>query len=129
MSVYRTALGRARGLGSAKSGVGHFIAERVSSVALILLTVWLLWIAVSVARGGYQVARSLLGSPVNTALAILTIVVGLYHAMIGMRVIIEDYIGRPVTKAALLMLNAFVGWGAAALASVSLLKITFGAGA
>jgi succinate dehydrogenase / fumarate reductase membrane anchor subunit len=129
MSVYRTALGRARGLGSAKSGVGHFIAERVSSVALILLTVWLLWIAVSVARGGYEVARSLLGSPVNAALAILTIVVGLYHAMIGMRVIIEDYIGRPVTKAALLMLNAFVGWGAAALASVSLLKITFGAGA
>jgi succinate dehydrogenase / fumarate reductase membrane anchor subunit len=129
MSVYRTALGRARGLGSAKSGVGHFIAERVSSVALILLTVWLLWIAVSVARGGYEVARSLLGSPVNAALAILTIVVGLYHAMIGMRVIIEDYIGRPVTKAALLMLNAFVGWGAAAVASVSLLKITFGAGA
>jgi succinate dehydrogenase / fumarate reductase membrane anchor subunit len=66
---------------------------------------------------------------VNTALAILTIVVGLYHAMIGMRVIVEDYIEKPVTKAALLMLNAFVGWGAAAIATVSLLKIAFAAGA
>jgi succinate dehydrogenase hydrophobic anchor subunit len=48
--------------------------------------------------------------------------------MIGMRVIIEDYIERPVTKAALLLVNAFIGWGAAAIAAVSLLRITFGAG-
>jgi succinate dehydrogenase / fumarate reductase membrane anchor subunit len=129
MSVHRTALGRARGLGSAKSGVGGFIAERASSAALVLLTIWLLWMAISVARGGYDVARGLLDSPVNVALGILTIVVGLYHAMIGMRVIIEDYIHKPVTKAGLLMLNAVVGWSAAAVASVSLLKITFGAGA
>jgi succinate dehydrogenase / fumarate reductase membrane anchor subunit len=128
MNPYRTALGRARGLGSAKSGVGHFLAERVSSVALILLTVWLAWAAITIARGGYGAAQGLLSSPVNAALAILLVVVGLYHAMIGMRVIIEDYIDRPTTKAALLLLNAFVGWGAAAVATVSLLKITFGAG-
>jgi succinate dehydrogenase hydrophobic anchor subunit len=48
--------------------------------------------------------------------------------MIGMRVIIEDYIERPLTKATLLILNACVGWGAAVIAAVSLLKITFGAG-
>ena len=49
--------------------------------------------------------------------------------MIGMRVIVEDYIEKPLTKAALLMLNAFVGWAAAAIATVSILKIAFGAGA
>jgi succinate dehydrogenase / fumarate reductase membrane anchor subunit len=129
MSLYRTGLGRARGLGSAKHGVGHFIAERVSSVALILLTIWLVWVALAVAHGGYAAAQGILASPVNTALAILTVVVGLYHAMIGMRVIVEDYIHRPATKAALLVLNAFVGWGGAVLAVVSLLKITFAAGA
>lgn len=129
MSDYRTGLSRARGLGSAKHGVGAFIAERVSSVALILLTVWLIWVALGVARGGFDAARSILASPVNAALAILTVVVGLYHAMIGMRVIVEDYIERPLTKTTLLLLNAFVGWGAAAIATVSLLKIAFAAGA
>jgi succinate dehydrogenase / fumarate reductase, membrane anchor subunit len=129
LSGYRTGLSRARGLGSAKHGVANFIAERVSSVALILLTVWLIWVALAVARGGFDTARSILASPVNAALAILTVVVGLYHAMIGMRVIIEDYIERPLSKAALLLLNTFVGWGAAAIATVSLLKIAFAAGA
>ena len=129
MSDYRTGLSRARGLGSAKHGVGAFIAERVSSVALILLTVWLIWVALAVARGGFDAARSILASPVNAALAILTVVVGLYHAMIGMRVIVEDYIEKPLTKTTLLLLNAFVGGGAAAIATVSLLKIAFAAGA
>jgi succinate dehydrogenase / fumarate reductase membrane anchor subunit len=129
MSLYRTDLARARGLGSAKHGVGNFIAERVSSVALVLLTIWLVWVALAVARGGYGEARAILASPVHAAIAVLTVVVGLYHAMIGMRVIIEDYIDKPLAKAALLMLNAFVGWGAAAVATVSVLKIAFGAGA
>ena len=129
MSLYRTGLSRTRGLGSAKHGVGHFIAERVSSVALILLTIWLVWVALAVARGGYDAARSILASPVHAAIAILTVVVGLYHAMLGMRVIIEDYIEKPLTKAALLMLNTFVGWAAAVIATVSILKIAFGAGA
>ena len=128
MSGYRTGLGRARGLGSAKHGVGAFIAERVSSVAMILLSLWLVWFALEVVKGGYEGARDLLTSPINAALAILTLVVGLYHAMLGMKVIIEDYIHRPLTKAGLMMLNTFIGWTAAAIATVSILKVTFGAG-
>jgi len=128
MSEFRTALGRARGLGSAKHGVGHFIGQRVSAVALLLLTLWGVASALNVAAGGYDGARTWLASPVNAALLSLLIIVGVYHAGLGMRTIIEDYIERPVTKAALLILNAFVGWGAAALAVVSILKVTFGAG-
>jgi len=128
MSDFRTALGRARGMGSAKHGVGHFIGQRVSAVALLLLTLWGVASALSVAGGGYDGARAWLASPVNAAILGLLIIVGVYHAGLGMRTIIEDYIGRPITKAALLILNAFVGWGAAALALVSILKVTFGAG-
>ena len=51
MADYRTALGRARGLGSAKHGVGHFIAERVSSVALVPLVLWAVWSGIILARG------------------------------------------------------------------------------
>ncbi len=128
MSPYRTDLGRARGLGSSKTGVGHFIAERVSSVALILLTAWLVWAGVVVAKGGYGAARTLLASPVNAAAAVLLVGIGLYHAMIGMRVIIEDYIHKAATKALLLVVNTLVGWGAAAIATVGLLKVALSAG-
>ena len=40
MATYRTPLGKARGLGSAKHGVGHFIAQRVSAIALVALLLW-----------------------------------------------------------------------------------------
>jgi succinate dehydrogenase / fumarate reductase membrane anchor subunit len=115
-------------MGSAKHGVGHFIGQRVSAVALLLLTLWGVAAAFSVAAGGYDGARTWLASPVNAALLSLLIIAGVYHAGLGMRTIIEDYIEKPVTKAAFLILNAFIGWGAAALALVSILKVTFGAG-
>ena len=72
MSLYRTDLARARGLGSAKHGVGNFIAERVSSVALVLLTIWLVWVALAVARGGYAEARAIL-APFDDEIEQLTV--------------------------------------------------------
>ena len=129
MAGYRTPLGRVRGLGSAKHGVGHFIGQRVSAVALIFLALWGVWSALKVAAGGYEGAGQWLASPVNATLLVLLVVTGLYHGQLGMQAVIEDYIARPITKTALLILNAFVGWGAAALAVVCVLKVTLGGGA
>ena len=42
MAVVRSPLGRARGMGSSKHGVGHFIAQRVTAVALVFLVLWAL---------------------------------------------------------------------------------------
>jgi succinate dehydrogenase / fumarate reductase membrane anchor subunit len=127
-TAYRTPLGRARGLGSAKSGVGRFIGERVTSVALLFLVIWAVWAALTLARGGYDDAVQWLGSPVNAVLLLLLTVVGFYHMRVGMAVIIEDYIGKPVTRALLLIANAFVCWGAMALTVVCLLKVALTGG-
>lgn len=130
MAGYRTALGRARGLGSAKDGVGRFVAERVSAIALVPLVLWAVWSGIGLARGGYVGARAWLTSPVNTVLVILLVVVGFYHMQIGMRVIVEDYIHKPHTKALLLIANAFLCWAATALTVICLLKVALlGAGA
>ena len=104
----RTPLSRARGLGSAKHGVGHWIGERVSSVALVPLSLWTIWAAVVIAPGGYAGAVAFLSSPVNAVLAILAMVASFFHMHLGMRVIIEDYIHKPGTKIVLLLLNAGV---------------------
>jgi succinate dehydrogenase / fumarate reductase, membrane anchor subunit len=129
MAGYRTPLGRARGLGSAKHGVGHFIGQRVSAVALVFLAVWGVWSAWTLAGGGYDGASIWLQSPVNAALLALLAAVAFYHMQLGMRTIVEDYIHRPATKAVLLIANAFVCFGGAALTIVCVLKVAFGAGA
>ena len=129
MADFRTALGRARGLGSAKTGVGHFIGQRVSAVALIVLAIWGVGSAAALARGGYDGARAWLSSPINAALLILLAVAGFYHVQIGMRTIIEDYIHRHVSKTALLILNQFVCYGGLVLTVICLLKVALNSGA
>ena len=129
MAVYRTPLGRARGLGSAKHGVGHFIAQRVSAVALVPLVLWAVYSAVHLSHVGYSGARDWLSSPLNAGLMVLLVVAGFWHMQLGMRTVIEDYIHKNTSKAALLMLNVFAAWAGGALAVVCLLKVAFGGGA
>ncbi|MGA0602249.1 succinate dehydrogenase, hydrophobic membrane anchor protein [Caulobacter sp. KR2-114] len=129
MANFRTPLRQARGMGSAKHGVGHFIGQRVSAVALIFLVLWGVTSALSLNGAGYEDAVGWLQHPLNATLLALTIIAGCYHMQLGMRVIIEDYITAPGSKLALLILNLFVAWGAGALAIVSLLKVAVGGGA
>ncbi|HWF76501.1 MAG TPA: succinate dehydrogenase, hydrophobic membrane anchor protein [Caulobacteraceae bacterium] len=123
MSVVRSPLGRARGLGSAKHGVGHFIAQRVTAIALVLLLLWGAVSVVGLAHGDYSTATDWLHSPINAALAVLLAFAAFWHMQLGMRVIIEDYIQKASTKAALLVLNIFVGWLGGALTILAILKV------
>ena len=108
MADYRSSLARARGLGSAKHGVGHWISERVSSIALVPLVVWAVYSGLVLAAAGYPGAVTWLHSPLNAVLTVLLIVVGFWHMHAGMRVVVEDYIHRTLTKSLLLVLNLFV---------------------
>jgi len=129
MAGYRTPLGRARGLGSAKHGVGHFIAQRVSAVALIFLVLWGVDSALALAHSGYEEAIGWLRVPWHAILASLLIAVGCFHMQLGTRVIIEDYIHRPSTKAVLLILNLFVAGLVTAAGVFSILKVALSGGA
>ena len=125
MTSYRTPLSRARGLGSAKHGAGHWISERVTSVALVPLTVWAAYAVLRLATGDYTAAVHWVADPLNATLLILTLAVAFLHMQAGMRVVVEDYIEKTLTKSALLILNLFVCGLAAALAIVSILKVAF----
>ena len=129
MAGYRTDLGRARGLGAAKTGVHGFIVERVTAVALVPLVIWGIWSALVVARGGYEAAIAWITHPLNAVLLALTLVVGFWHMQVGMRVIVEDYIERKTTRSALLLLNLFacVLFGALAVFAVLKTALTTGA--
>ena len=125
MAGYRTPLARARGLGSAKHGAGHWISERVSAIALVPLTVWAAYSVIRLASGDYTAAVHWMGQPLNATLLVLTLAISFAHMASGLRVVVEDYIHKTLTKSALLILNVFVCGLAAALAIVSILKVAF----
>lgn len=122
----RTPLARARGLGSAKSGVHHWWAQRITAIALIPLVVWFAISLVMMSGADYDVVRAWIGSPVVMVLLILTITVGLHHGQLGLQVVIEDYVHGDGGKLALIVAVRFVAvlFGLAAI--VAVLGIGFG---
>ena len=123
MDTFRTPMRRARGLGAAKHGVGHWISERLSAAALVPLVIWALWAAATLARTDFAGAVIWLQSPVNATLTVLLVAISFWHMHSGMRVVIEDYIHKPGSKIALSVLNLFVCGFAGAIAVFCLLKV------
>ena len=119
----RTPLGRVRGLGSARHGVGHFITQRVSAIALVMLVPWFLITLIGAVRGGYEGALAYLSDPLNAVVVILAVSAALYHMRLGMQVVIEDYIAKPGLRISLLVLNTFVCIALFATAAYAVLKI------
>ena len=121
----RTPRSRALGLGAAHHGVGHFIVERVTGMMLVPLGLWGVWAAIQLAGQGYDAAAYWIAQPVNAVLLALLLVCTLVHVKHAMQVVIEDYIHRFVTKAALLLLNFSVCVLAGALGVFAILKAAF----
>jgi len=123
---YRTPLGKVRGLGAAKSGTSIHIGQRVSAIALALLSPWFVVAAALGVRGGYAGAAAFVSNPVNAVLLSLLLIAAFYHMSLGMRVIVEDYIHKTSTKQVLLIGNMFL-WVALTAASLfAVLRISFG---
>lgn len=120
---FRTPLSRARGLGSAKHGVGHFIADRVSGLALIPLSIWAAYAGLKVAAGGYPAAVEWLTQPLNAVLLGLFVFAGFIHLRLAIQVVIEDYIEGFVAKSAALVANYLVCVLGAALGVFAILKV------
>lgn len=96
-------LARVLGLGSAKKGVGHWWWQRMTSIALIPLGIWFVWSVVSLAGAGHAAASAWLQSPLNAALFIFFILAVFWHSLLGLQVVIEDYIHTEWLKMAVLI--------------------------
>jgi succinate dehydrogenase / fumarate reductase membrane anchor subunit len=129
MANYRTPLSRARGLGSAKHGVGAWVSERVAAIALIPLVLWGVFAVLRLAAGDYGFAVAWVSQPLNAVLLLLLVAISFWHMHAGMRVVVEDYIHVALTKTGLLLLNLFVCGLSGALAVFSILKVALSGGA
>ncbi len=111
----RSALGRARGLGSAKAGVAHWWAQRITALALIPLTLWFVASVVALTGASHSEAVAWLSRPHNAVLMLALIGASFWHAALGLQVVIEDYIRSEgarlacvlAAKGAMLLLGLF----------------------
>ena len=124
-SSMRTPLARVRGLGSAKSGTGHFWLQRVTAVSNLILTVIFIGIVIALVGRPYPGAVALLSNPCVAILMLLFILSACIHMRLGMQVIIEDYVHAEGVKIGLLMLNTFFAILVGGLCLFAVLKIAF----
>ena len=116
----QTPLARVRGLGSAKSGLHHWWHQRLTALAMVPLMLVTLAIVASLGTLEYDSALSLMANPFVATLLLLLVVVGFYHAALGLQVVIEDYVGAEGVRMGLII---FVKMALFALAIVTLLSI------
>ncbi len=126
-SSIRSPLGKARGLGSARDGTHHWIMMRVTSVLLLPLSVYFICNAKYLlpVPSEYTSLITQIADPVMSMAMILFILVGFYHAALGVQTIIEDYVHSEGTKIVLLFLNKIAFFTCGLVAVYSVIYITF----
>jgi succinate dehydrogenase / fumarate reductase membrane anchor subunit len=122
----RSPLGQARGLGSAKDGTHHFWVQRISAVALIPLALWFVFSVAHLAGGDYFMVRHWVHAPSVAVVLVLFITAALYHSMLGIQVVIEDYIGNEGSKIVSLLHNTFLHAIVAVATIFAVLKVALG---
>jgi succinate dehydrogenase / fumarate reductase membrane anchor subunit len=123
--IRRSQLGRARGLGSAKSGLHHWWAQRVTAMALLPLSLYFVLSVLMLAGANRAEMAGYMAEPWNTVLFLCLIAALFYHLSLGLQVVVEDYVPKESTRrASILVLNGVIFFCALACA-VSVLKLAF----
>jgi len=125
MTAYRTPLKNVRGLGAAKGGTEHFIVQRVTAAANIVLAAFLVYAALSLVGADRAGVKAFFSQPVAAVLGVLLGISASIHMRIGMQVIIEDYI-HGAWKVPLLLLNTFLSIFIGAAIALAVIKLYLG---
>jgi len=119
----RTPLAKIEGLGSARTGTHHFWALRVSSVALVPLSIWFVASALAYVGAGQGAVAAYFSEPINAVLMFLFIITCAYHSSLGLQTVIEDYFHQESIKITFLVLNRFACWIVATAAGWALIRM------
>lgn len=122
-TTLRSPLGRVRGLGSAKGGTHHWWMQRVTSVALLPLTIWFALSAASLAGAPYEETRAWIAHPFNAVLLLASIGLAFHHTAAGAQVIIEDYANQEWVKVGSILAVKALCWLLAIASALAVLRI------
>ena len=126
MANMRTPLKSVRHLGSAHEGADHFLLQRLTGLANVVLGIFLVWLVATVAGADYATMRALLRNPFIGLGLLLLIGSGVIHMRLGMQTIIEDYVHGEGAKLSALALNTFFAILIGVASVFAVLKLSFG---
>ena len=122
----RSDLGQVRGLGSAKQGSHHWWHQRLTAIALVPLSLWFVVALLGRLDASHAETVAWISSPLITVLMIALIISTFYHTILGLQVVIEDYVHLEWAKITLLILMKLGFAFGGLLGVVAVLKISFG---
>lgn len=123
IKVRRSQLGRVRGSGSAKAGVHHWYAERVSALALVPLTLWFIFSMLRLVGASQETVLVWAAHPLNAVLMFALIVMTFHHMALGIQVVLEDYVHDKWAQTAAILANKAICGLLGLLAALSVLKL------
>lgn len=128
MKSLRSPLGTVTGLGSAKGGVHHWWLQRLTSIALVPLTIWFAVSLASLPSLDHVTVIAWMAQSWTALLLILLVLVGTWHSQLGVRVVVEDYVHGGMGTLTLVILT-FVHAVVAVAGVFAILKVAFGGAA
>ncbi len=120
----QTPLARVRGLGSAKSGLHHWWHQRLTAIALVPLMIVTLIVIARLGTLDYDGAMAMMANPFISALLLLLVLVGFYHAAMGLQVVLEDYVASEGKRMASIIFVKMALFALATLTILSILKVS-----
>ncbi len=126
-SAMRSPLGRAVGLGSAKEGVEHWLAQRIAAVALVPLVLWFVIAVIQLVGADLDAVQDWVGRPLPAILLVLLLIATFYHAALGLQVVVEDYVHFELARLGLVILARLACIALAVAGIVAVLTLALGA--
>jgi len=123
---FRTPLARARGLGSAKEGTGHWVVQRITAIALVPLCLWFVVSVLMLMHADYVTVVNWMHTPWVAVLLVLLVATVYWHACLGLQVVIEDYVHDEWLKLSAIVLIRFISVILTAAGIFVVLRVAFG---
>ena len=125
MMEMRSSLGKVRGLGSTKTGVHHWIVQRLTAIALVPLSIWFVYSVVALNGADHAAFKAWLSGHGNLVLMLSFVIALFYHAYLGLQVVVEDYVHGEAAKTASVIIIKFAAFLSGLSCILATLRVAF----